>query len=135
LKPVPYAALGMAAFLTDIGAATYFLPAAATEAGLGEFFRSVIGIRVAADVVGLACAGGLFVVPVFTAIQADASKDHRARIVGGVNILCSAFLVSGALAAALLQTIGISEPALLAALGVLNLGAAFYVRSVARDAG
>ncbi len=136
LTPVPYAALGMAAFLIDIGAATYFLPAAAAEVGLGEFFRSLIGMRLAADVVGLACAGGLFVVPLFTAIQADASKDRRARIVGGVNILNSAFIVLGVLATGMLQSraIGISEPVLLAALGVLNLGAAFYVRSVSRGA-
>jgi hypothetical protein len=73
----------------------------------------------------------------FTAIQADAPKERRARIVGGVNILNSTFMVLGALATAMLQSraIGISEPVLLAALGVLNLGAAYYVRSVSRDAG
>jgi MFS family permease len=136
LKPVPFAALGMAVFLIDIGTATYSLPTATVDVGLGAFFRSIIGIRLAADVVGLACAGGLFVVPLFTAIQADASKDHRARIVSGVNILNSAFIVLGALATAMLQSreVGIGEPALLAALGVLNLGAAFYVRSVSRSA-
>ncbi|MGH6795081.1 MAG: MFS transporter, partial [Methylocella sp.] len=80
-----------------------------------------------------ACAGGLFVVPMFTAIQADAPEDRRARIVGGVNILSSAFMVAGVLATALLQsrTIGVTEPVLLAALGGLNLGAAFYVRKAA----
>jgi MFS family permease len=134
LKPVPFAALGMAAFLIDLGAATYLLPVAKAEVGLGEFFRSPVGIRVAADVVGLTGAGGLFVVPLFTAIQAGAPKDHRARIVGGVNILSSAFIVLGALATAILQsrTIGVNEPVLLAALGVLNLGAAYYVKSVCR---
>ncbi|MGH6851256.1 MAG: MFS transporter [Methylocella sp.] len=133
LKPVPFAALGMAAFLIDLGAATFFLPVAAADVGLAEFFRSVAGIRIACDVAGLACAGGLFVVPMFTAIQADAPEDRRARIVGGVNILSSAFMVAGVLATALLQsrTIGVTEPVLLAALGGLNLGAAFYVRKAA----
>jgi acyl-[acyl-carrier-protein]-phospholipid O-acyltransferase/long-chain-fatty-acid--[acyl-carrier-protein] ligase len=102
------------------------------DAGLAEFF-SVAGIRIACDVAGLACAGGPFVVPLFTAIQADAPKDRRARIVGGVNILNSAFMVLGALATAGLQGshVGVSEPVLLAALGVLNLAAAFYVRKAA----
>jgi MFS family permease len=133
LKPVPFAALGMAAFLIDLGAATFFLPAATAEVGLAEFFRSAAGFRIACDVTGLSCAGGLFVVPLFTAIQADAPKDRRARIVGGVNILNSAFIVAGVLATALLQSrsIGVTEPMLLAALGVLNLGAAFYVRKAA----
>jgi acyl-[acyl-carrier-protein]-phospholipid O-acyltransferase/long-chain-fatty-acid--[acyl-carrier-protein] ligase len=132
LKFVPFAALGMAAFLIDLGAATYFLPMAAADVGLAEFFRSFIGVRVACDVVGLACAGGLFVVPLFTAIQADAAKDHRARIIGGVNILNSALIVLGGVVTAMLQSsrVGVSEPLLLAALGVLNLGAALYVRGV-----
>ncbi len=130
LKPVPFAALAMAAFLIDLGVATFLMPVATVDIGLAEFFRSVAGVRIAFDVTGLACAGGLFVVPLFTAIQADAAKDRRARIVGGVNILNSAFIVLGVLATAMLQsrTFGVTEPVLLTALGVLNIGAAFYVR-------
>jgi MFS family permease len=129
LKPVPFAALGMAAFLIDLGVATYFLPVAAREIGLAEFFSSLAGLRIAFDVAGLACAGGLFVVPLFTAIQADAALDRRARIVGGVNILNAAFIVFGVLATAVLQSsyVGVTEPVLLAALGILNIGAALYV--------
>ncbi len=63
LRPVPFAALGMAAFLIDLGAATFFLPVATVEVGLADFFSSVAGLRVAFDVAGLACAGGLYVVP------------------------------------------------------------------------
>jgi MFS family permease len=132
LKPVPFAAFGMAAFLIDLGAATFFLPVAAVEVGLAEFFRSFVGLRIALDVTGLACAGGLFVVPLFTAIQANAPKDRRARIIGGVNILNAAFIVLGVLATAILQSkiAGVTEPVLLAALGVLTLGTAFYVRNI-----
>jgi MFS family permease len=134
LKLVPAAALGLAAFLIDLGVATFFLPAATVDVGLAEFFSSVAGIRIACDVVGLASSGALFVVPLFTAIQADAPKERRARIVGGVNILNSAFMVLGALATAGLQSsrVGVPEPVLLAALGILSLAAAFYVRSVSR---
>jgi acyl-[acyl-carrier-protein]-phospholipid O-acyltransferase/long-chain-fatty-acid--[acyl-carrier-protein] ligase len=130
LTLVPYAALGMAVFLIDLGVATWSLPVARVEVGLAEFLSSATGIRIACDVVGLACAGGLFVVPLFTAIQADAAKDMRARIVGGVNILNSSFIVFGVLLTAALQSdaIGASESLLLGALGALNLGAAFYVR-------
>jgi acyl-[acyl-carrier-protein]-phospholipid O-acyltransferase/long-chain-fatty-acid--[acyl-carrier-protein] ligase len=130
LKLVPFAALGMAAFLIDLGAATWSLPSASVEVDIATFLSSMIGLRIAVDVAGLACAGGLFVVPLFSAIQADAAKDRRARVVGGVNILNSSFIVAGVLLTALLQSgsFRISEPALLGALGVLNLGAAYYVR-------
>ena len=133
LKLAPFAALGMAVFLIDLGAAAFFLPVAAREVGLAEFFHSAAGIRIAFDVMGLACAGGLFIVPIFTAIQADAPTERRARIVGGVNILNAVFIVLGVFATAMLQSrsFGVSEPVLLAALGVLNLGAALYVRKPA----
>jgi acyl-[acyl-carrier-protein]-phospholipid O-acyltransferase/long-chain-fatty-acid--[acyl-carrier-protein] ligase len=135
LRPVPLAALGMAFFLIDLGVSTARLPAAHSEIGLGAFFTSLTGLRAAFDVLGLACAGGLYVVPLFTAIQADAPAARRARIVGAVNVLNSGLIVIGVLATVALQSkaAGLSESVLLAALGVLTLGAALYVRrSVAR---
>ncbi len=130
LGSTPWAAVGMAVFLLDLGASTLPLPRAQSDAGLEAFFGSAVGLRIAFDVVGLACAGGLFVVPLFTAIQAEAVSEWRARIVAAVNVLNSAFIVAGTLATAALQSkaIGLSESSLLVALGVLTLGCALYVR-------
>jgi MFS family permease len=131
LRRVPLAALGMGLFLIDLGVSTARLPTAHAEIELGAFFTSMTGLRAAFDVLGLACAGGLFVVPLFTAIQADAPPAWRARIVGAVNVLNSAFIVIGVLATVALQSkfIGLSESLLLALLGVSTLGAALYVRN------
>jgi acyl-[acyl-carrier-protein]-phospholipid O-acyltransferase/long-chain-fatty-acid--[acyl-carrier-protein] ligase len=131
LRPVPLAALGMGLFLIDLGASTARLPTAHAEIGLGAFFASMTGLRAAFDVLGLACAGGLYVVPLFTAIQADAPPAWRARIVGAVNVLNSGLIVIGVLATVALQSkfIGLSESLLLALLGVSTLGAALYVRN------
>lgn len=128
LLPVPFAALVMAGFLIDLGLATYSLPKAETAVGLQAFLSSAIGIRIAVDVAGLAAAAGMFVVPVFSAVQAWAHEDRRARVIAGVNVVNSLFIVGGALTTAVLQSgaIGLSEPVLLAALGVLNIGAAIY---------
>jgi acyl-[acyl-carrier-protein]-phospholipid O-acyltransferase/long-chain-fatty-acid--[acyl-carrier-protein] ligase len=130
LKPVPYAAIAMAGFLIDLGVATWSLPMATAEADLAAFLGKATGVRISFDVVGLACAGGLFVVPLFAAIQADSANEKRARVIGAVNILNAAFIVGGVLLTAALQSksVGISEPALLTGLGILNLGAAAYVR-------
>jgi acyl-[acyl-carrier-protein]-phospholipid O-acyltransferase/long-chain-fatty-acid--[acyl-carrier-protein] ligase len=130
LRPVPLAALGMGLFLIDLGVSTARLPTAHAEIGLGAFFTSMTGLRAAFDVLGLACAGGLYVVPLFTAIQADAPPAWRARIVGAVNVLNSGFIVIGVLATVALQSkaIGLSESMLLALLGVSTLGTALYVR-------
>jgi MFS family permease len=127
LRPVPFAALSIAAFLIDLGLATFSLPKASETTGLAVFFSSALGIRIAFDVTALAFAGGVFVVPLTAAIQAEASKNQRARVIGGMNILISVFIVTGVLVTAVFQSksIGISEPALLAALGVLNIGVAW----------
>jgi MFS family permease len=129
LRPVPYAALGIGAFLIDLGLATWSLPRASEQLGLAAFFSTSLGLRTAFDVAALACAGGMFVVPLSAAIQAQAAKDKRARVIGGVNILVSTFIVGGVLVTALLQSqaIGLSEPVLLAGLGVMNFGAAWLV--------
>lgn len=120
----------MGLFLIDLGVSTAQLPAATTETGLLTFFASAAGVRVAVDVLGLASAGGLFVVPLFAAIQADAPPAWRARLVAAVNVLNSTFIVAGVAATAILQSaaIGLSEPVLSILLGVLTVAFALYVR-------
>jgi len=120
LLPVPLSGLVMAAFLLDLGAATLGLPKAVGEVTLGAFFTSAAGIRIAIDVTGLAAAGGMFVVPIFSAVQAWAGEDRRARVIAAVNILNAVFIVGGTLVVSALQAAGASEPALLLALGLLN---------------
>lgn len=128
LLPVPIAAFAMAGFLIDLGLTTYALPKAETSVALSAFLASSTGIRIAIDVAGLAAAAGLFVVPIFSAVQAWAGEDRRARVIAAVNIVNSLFIVGGALTTAVLQSsaIGLSEPVLLIALGVLNFGACVY---------
>jgi acyl-[acyl-carrier-protein]-phospholipid O-acyltransferase/long-chain-fatty-acid--[acyl-carrier-protein] ligase len=71
-------------------------------------------------VAGLAGAGGLFVVPAFSAIQAWAGEDRRARVIAAVNILNAVFIVGGTLVVAALQAGELHEPLLLIGLGLLN---------------
>ncbi len=128
LAPVPFAALGMAAFLIDLGLATRGLKASG-ELSLAAFFASPQGVRVAIDVTGLAAMGGLYVVPLFSAVQAWAGEDRRARVIAGVNVLNAIFMVAGAGGAALMQSsmFGVGEPTLLVALGVFAIGAAIWL--------
>ena len=133
LLPVPIAGLFMAGFLIDIGFATWFLEKASSEVSLMQFLASAKGIRIAIDIAGLAAAGGMFVVPAFAAVQSFAGEDCRARVVAGVNIVTALFMVAGSLVTAILQlpVIGLSEPALLVMLGLLNIGASvFFFRTL-----
>ena len=84
-------------------------------------FRPCSGIRVAVDLVGLAIAGGLFIVPAFAAVQAWAGADYRARTVAAVNVLNAAFMTGATVAVAIMQKYGVTVPALFATIGVATL--------------
>ncbi len=133
LKPVPLAALGMGIFLLALGFGTSrfaALGAKAADVTLIDFLKSPRGLFIGFDVVGLAAAGGLFTVPLFAAVQAMSPPERRARTIAAVNILNAVYIVAGTLVTALLQSrfFGLSEPLLLAALGVCNFAAAAYVQ-------
>ncbi len=108
-------------FSLDLGWTTSAIAPASHPLGIGEFFSLPYSIRIAIDLAGLAIAGGLFIVPTFTAVQAWAGADHRARVVAAVNVLNAAFMVLGAIILALLQKLGLGVPLLFALIGVANL--------------
>jgi acyl-[acyl-carrier-protein]-phospholipid O-acyltransferase/long-chain-fatty-acid--[acyl-carrier-protein] ligase len=136
----PLGALGMAGFLVDLalahaGSMTPSAPAG-RDIGLQEFFSYAQGLHIAADVIGVAAAGGLFIVPISAALQVYAPRERLARTLAGVNILSSIYIVAGSLGAALLQSLaGASEPVLLAVLGAANVGAAWYAFAKVRAPG
>ena len=133
LAKVPHAALGMGVFLVALAAATAGIAAPhGAEATLPKFLASLRGLAIGAGVFGLAVCGGLFVVPLFAALQAGAAPDRRARTIAAVNIQNALFMVAGSLAISLLQSriFGVSAPALLALLGLGNAGAASAIARV-----
>lgn len=125
LLPTPVAAVLMGLFGIDLGLLTAHAPQAAA-AGIAPFLQTFQGIRFVLDLAGFSAAGGLFIVPVFAAVQSWAGADSRARVIAAVNVLSASFMVAGALAAAGLHTLGVTEPQTLLLLGALNLLAAVF---------
>ena len=120
LLPTVLGAVLLGMFSLDLGWATWGLVPAAQGQGIADVFGSVRGIRIAIDLAGLAIAGGLFIVPVFAAVQAWAGIDRRARVVAGVNVLnAAAMTLEHASCVALLQSSSASRtPTLFMLLGV-----------------
>ena len=108
-------------FALDLGLATFGVTPAATPQAPGEVFSSMLGIRAAADLAGLAISGGLFIVPAFAAVQAWSGADYRARTVAAVNVLNAAFMTGATVLVALLQKAGVGVPMLFALIGVTTL--------------
>ena len=128
LKPTPYMLIVMGVIAIDLGLATHAMPKASAEVGLLEFFGSGSGLRVAFEILVYSGAAGLFVVPIFAAVQSWSSVDRRARVIGANNTLNSVFMVVGSLTVSIvLKATGIDESAALAGLGGLNLLAALYL--------
>ena len=108
-------------FALDLGLATFGAAPALTPQAPGVVFTSMLGIRVAIDLAGLAIAGGLFIVPAFAAVQAWAGADYRARTVAAVNVLNAAFMTCATVAVAIMQKYGVTVPALFTMIGVATL--------------
>jgi len=133
LRPVPLGALGMAIFAIDLWFATAALPSPSGETflGLADFLGNGASWRVMVDLAGLAMAGGVFVVPAFTAIQAWAEPARRARVIAAVNIVNAGFMVASSLATMALLGAGLEVVEVFLALGIANLVIAGYALRLA----
>jgi acyl-[acyl-carrier-protein]-phospholipid O-acyltransferase/long-chain-fatty-acid--[acyl-carrier-protein] ligase len=121
LLPTLLGALLLGVFAIDLGWATWGIVPAAQGQSIAEVFSSFRGVRVGIDLAGLAIAGGLYIVPVFSAVQTWAGADRRARVIAGVNVLNAAFMVASGGIAAGLQVAGATTPMLFVLLGVASL--------------
>jgi acyl-[acyl-carrier-protein]-phospholipid O-acyltransferase/long-chain-fatty-acid--[acyl-carrier-protein] ligase len=81
----------------------------------------------AADLCGLAVAGGLFIVPAFSAVQAWSDVDYRARTIAAVNVLNAAFMTGATVLVAIMQKFGATIPALFLLIGMLTLLVALII--------
>jgi acyl-[acyl-carrier-protein]-phospholipid O-acyltransferase/long-chain-fatty-acid--[acyl-carrier-protein] ligase len=126
LLPTLIGAVLLGLFAIDLSLTLSGAPAPAGTLQFGTMWTSAKALRVAADLAGLAIGGGLFIVPTFTAVQAWAGVDRRARVIAAVNVLNAAFIVVGQVVVAVIQAFGVRVPTLL-----LLIGAACLVVAVA----
>ena len=122
-------------FALDLGLATFGAGAALALQTPSAVFSSLLGIRVAADLAGLAIAGGLFIVPAFAAVQAWSGADYRARTVAAVNVLNAAFMTGATVAVAVMQKFGVTVPVLFTMIGATTLLVAIAIWQTMPKAG
>ena len=108
-------------FGIDLAVTTFGVAAADTLRTPAVVFSSFAGVRAAVDLIGLAIAGGLFIVPAFAAVQAWSDPDYRARNVAAVNVINAAAMTGATVVVAVLQKFGATLPMLFLRLGVATL--------------
>ncbi len=127
-------ALGISLFTLDLYLASGGLaPVGDRLVDAAGFLGRPRGWRVLLDIVLIAVAGGIYVVPLNAMIQARSPHDHLARNIAALNIMNSLFMVVSALFAGIALGLGATIPQLFLALGVLNLGVAGYARHYYRE--
>jgi acyl-[acyl-carrier-protein]-phospholipid O-acyltransferase/long-chain-fatty-acid--[acyl-carrier-protein] ligase len=127
LLPAPVGTFIMALFGLDMAWAISGLHISGSAETVLAFFAGENTIRVAIDLAGIAISGAFLVVPTFAGLQAWADEDHRARVIGAANVLAAGFMTVGGGVVAALQAAGVTIPALLFALGVINVAAAWLM--------
>ena len=134
LALVPVGAVLMGIVSIKISALLAAGPLNSGAIGPWDFMTSLTGASLLLALFALALAGGLYIVPSFTAVQGWAPVDRRARVVAAVNIMNAAYMVASALVVALLQAAGLSVAELFLILGLCNLVvAALVLRAWGRD--
>ncbi|MBB1062147.1 MFS transporter [Marilutibacter spongiae] len=127
---VPLGAFGMSAFILDL----YFArTGVAGVSGLGvlDFLREDGSWRIAMDLVGIGLFAGFFVVPLFALIQSRTPRNELSRVIAGLNIQNSGFIVLAALSGLAAQkALGWSIPQVFLALAILNTLVALWIFSI-----
>lgn len=135
LKYVPLAALCMTAFSFDL----YFASGRAVGAENGElislslYLQSANNWRVLLDFLGIAIAGGVYIVPLYANIQAKAKKRELSRMIASNNILNSFFMVASAILAAGLITLGFTVTEVFLVGAIMNAVVAILLIKTTND--
>lgn len=128
---VPFGAFGLSLFGLDLFLATEWHSASPTPIGPIEVLTSLEHTRMLVDLLLVGVFGGLYSVPLYALVQHRSDPTKRSRIIAGLNVVSSLFLIaSAALAIVCLGPLGMSIPELFLVGAVLNALVAVYIFSV-----
>jgi acyl-[acyl-carrier-protein]-phospholipid O-acyltransferase/long-chain-fatty-acid--[acyl-carrier-protein] ligase len=125
---VPVAAIFMALFGVDL----YFASIGFENTTGGKFdivaFVTAVGSwRILLDILGIAVAGGIYIVPLYTILQSRSPKHLRARVIAANNIMNAVFMVGSALLSVGLLAVGFSIHGIFLVISILSIVAAIYI--------
>jgi acyl-[acyl-carrier-protein]-phospholipid O-acyltransferase/long-chain-fatty-acid--[acyl-carrier-protein] ligase len=125
---VPLAAIAMAAFSFDLAfASAGAAPPPGGAVGIAAFLSTLRGLRIFVDLIGVAVAGGFFVVPLYAIIQNRSDAAERARVIAGNNIVNSLMMTLAAIVTVGLLAAGFVIPQVFFVLAALTVVAAGIV--------
>ena len=129
---VPLGSIGMSLFAVDLAIAggRFLGPLDGHLMGISEYLGHPGSIRVLVDLFGIAVSAGFYTVPLMSFIQLRTEAARRSRVIAGLNITNSLFMVVSSVALVVALAWGRTIQSLFFALGVLNAVVAVYIYSV-----
>lgn len=128
LLPAVFGALLAGVFSIDLGLGLNHLQnvniSGVEPKGIIDFILQPGLFRATFDLMMIAVSGAFIVIPTFSALQAWARPEHRARAVAANNVLNALFMTVGGVAVAVIQAIGIGVGHIAIILGVASIAAA-----------
>jgi acyl-[acyl-carrier-protein]-phospholipid O-acyltransferase/long-chain-fatty-acid--[acyl-carrier-protein] ligase len=128
-KYVPISILAMTLFMVDLYYACnhIIINNSGNLIGIGHFLLSLTNWRIMIDMFLISVFGGLYVVPLYALIQAQAPVEIRARVIACNNIINSLFMVASAIITMIMLAINFTIPQIFLILGILNFVVACYI--------
>ncbi|MBF0631139.1 MAG: acyl-[ACP]--phospholipid O-acyltransferase [Magnetococcales bacterium] len=131
---VPLGALGMALCSIDLVVASRGVTSGGQLIGISAFLGHVANWRVLVDLLGIAIAAGIYIVPLYAIMQTMSGEENRSQVIAGNNIMNALFMVASAVVSILLLSLGVSIPGIFFAMAIANLVVAFYICKLLPDA-
>ncbi|MDC0865228.1 MFS transporter, partial [Rickettsiaceae bacterium] len=122
--------IGISVFCTDLFFATKIASITYEPEHLkniSQFLSRGHYIRILVDLLGLSACGGLYVVPLFAAIQYFTAPQYRSRVVASNNLINSTFMAVSTVFSSLLFFLNFSIPYIILTVSILNLVVAIYI--------
>ena len=118
---VPASALVMAGFLIDLWIATSGFNVTHQGASITLFLASQGSWHIMFALVGVAFAGGMFIVPLYAVMQTHSAPEVRSRAIAANNIVSAALTVLLVGLVGVVAQLGVGVPGIIGALGFATL--------------
>lgn len=120
---VPWAALGLSLFTIDLYFSTRLESHGASDAlmTLSEFFHTANHWRIVLDMLFISICAGVYIVPLYAIMQAEAKNSHKARVIASNNIMNAFFMTIAAIATMGMIKLNFTIPEIFLFLGLINL--------------
>ncbi|MBK5263951.1 MAG: MFS transporter, partial [Alphaproteobacteria bacterium] len=118
---VPISALMLAGCLIDLWLSTSRFTVQAPNASIAEFLASPGSWHIIADLVGIAFAGGMFIVPLYAILQMHSPPAERSRIIAANNIVNAGVIVLVVGVTTVMLARGESVPGIIGFMGFATL--------------